>query len=264
MRMQVLVTTMNLKNPEDLLCSLNLSTPFVIGNQSDNNIIETYSFRGNQGLIVSRKEKGVGKNRNVTLNYAEEDICILSDDDMRFVDNYPDIVKEAFEQFPKADVLIFNLDNAGKERRQNTKAKKLNRFNYMNYGAARMAFKRKVVSYFGITFNTNFGGGTQHCAGEDVLFIGECIKKGLKVYAIPATIATLLDNRQSTWFEGYNEKYFFDKGVFLSIADNMLAKLFALYLTLRHREYRSEELSILQVYRQICSGIRYINKKEYL
>lgn len=38
----------------------------------------------------------------------------------------------------------------------------------------------------------------------------------MKVLCVPDAIATLVDTRPSTWFRGYNEKYFFDRGVLLA------------------------------------------------
>ena len=108
-----------------------------------------------------------------------------------------------------------------------------------------------------IYFNLNFGGGTTYSAGEDVLFVRDCLRKKCKIYAVPDTLASLNDERDSSWFKGYNEKYFFDKGVFLKIAHPKLCSLFALYLVIKHKEYRSERNSnIRQIYRLIKKGIR--------
>ena len=266
MSIQVLITTMQLalENTEELLKRLNISSDFIIGNQTDIDSSAEIVYGKHKGIVASRKERGVGNNRNITLKYATSDICMLSDDDMCFVDDYTGIVESVFRDLPDADAVVFNLGNAGKGRRENTKIIKLNRYNYMNYGAARMAFRRKAISYNGIFFNTNFGGGTTHSAGEDVLFIGDCIKKGLQVYAVPQTVAYLTDDRESTWFNGYTEKYLYDKGVFLAVADSKMAKLMALYLAIRHREYRTRGKSVWKVYTDICRGIDYITKREFL
>ena len=97
----------------------------------------------------------------------------------------------------------------------------------------------------------------KYSAGEDVLFVRDCLRKKCKIYAVPDTLASLNDERDSSWFKGYNEKYFFDKGVFLKIAHPKLCSLFALYLVIKHKEYRSERNSnIRKIYRLIKKGIR--------
>lgn len=81
----------------------------------------------------------------------------------------------------------------------------------MRFGAARIAIKRKSISKNNILFHQEFGGGTLHCHGEDTIFLRDCLKAGLKVIAIPEYIAELNDTRKSSWFSGYNRKYFFDQ-----------------------------------------------------
>ncbi len=260
---QVLAVTMNLTNPEDLCRSLNIKSSFVIGNQTKEDKRIQYTFNGFDGIVISRNDVGVGNNRNETLKYATSDICLLADDDMSFHNNYCEIVKDVFEKKTDADVIIFNIDAGGETRRQNTREKKISYSNYMNYGAARIAFRRKAISYNSITFNTNFGGGTIHSAGEDVLFISDCLKKGLKIIAVPVSIASLKENRESTWFKGYNDKYLFDKGVFLAVAHRRLSFIFALYLVVRHKEYR-ENSSLKHALFEICKGIDYIRRRKYL
>ena len=41
-------------------------------------------------------------------------------------------------------------------------------------------------------------------------FVSDCIKKGLKVYASEEEI--VVDQINSTWFTGYDDQYFKDKG----------------------------------------------------
>ena len=45
---------------------------------------------------LNMAERGVGKNRNAVLQNATADICVFADDDMTFVDGYPQIVERAF------------------------------------------------------------------------------------------------------------------------------------------------------------------------
>ena len=263
MKIEVLVSTMHQKNT-DLINKMNLKTDAIIINQTDNTDYNEISLNEYKVRMFSFNERGVGLSRNSALMRSEADICILADDDMVFCDGYEDTVKKAFSENPEADVIIFNLieDNESLNRRNDT-IKKISILNYMNYGAARIAFKRKAVTYNGITFNLNFGGGTTHQCGEDTLFLRDCLKKGLKVIAMPQAIAHLKDERDSTWFKGYNEKYFFDKGIVLALAHPLLAKPFSLYLTLRHNEYTENGMSKKEVYKVICNGIKFVKNKDY-
>ena len=264
---ETLVVTMDLNNPTELLEKMNIQSDFVIGNQSNSNESEHVRYKSYEGVVLTREEKGVGLNRNTVLSNAKKSICVLADDDMIFRDGYVDTVVSWFDKNKKADILIFNLGD-DKElnyqgERKNKRVTRINSLNYMNYGAARIVMRRKAVSYHGLFFNTNFGGGTQHLCGEDTLFLKECINHGLRIYAVPDYIASITKTRESTWFKGYTKEYFFDKGVFLSLASPKMAFPLGLYLVIRHKEYTSSGLSRYEIMNAIRSGIRYIRKKAW-
>lgn len=262
-KIEVLVSTMRQK--ELLLhAQMNLQTDTIIINQTNGFDYQEIPWRDHLIRYYSFAEKGVGLSRNTALMRAKADICVLADDDMVFLDHYEKMVLDAFEQHQDADVIVFNLISKSEDAgRQNAKTVKLNLLNYMNYGAARIAFRRKAVTYRGISFNLNFGGGTQHQCGEDTLFLRDCLKAGLKLIAVPIAIAELHDLRPSTWFKGYSKEYFFDKGVVLALAHSVMAVPFCFYLALRHKEYANEHMSRKQVICHMLRGIRHIKHRHY-
>lgn len=259
MSVQVLVATMNQKD-HSLLTKMNIQSDVIVGNQCDSDGIEVFEFNGHTAEYLNFNEKGVGLNRNNALMRASADYCLFADDDMFFYDGYSQIVEDLFAKNPMADILILNIDEKGKsDRRKSEKVKKVHLFNYMNYGAARIAIRRKSVSYAGVAYNLNFGGGTQHSCGEDTLFLHDCLKSKLKMYTVPVAVACLEDNRESSWFKGYTEKYFFDKGVLLQIAHPNLSKLFAVYFVIRHKEYTlNNGMTKKRVLKNIKKGIAFV------
>lgn len=237
MDIQVLVATMN-QTDYSLLDKMNIKTSAIVCNQCDRN--ETDEFmRG--GVIIkwlSFCERGVGLNRNNTLMRATGDICLFADDDMIYVDEYADIVTKAFEQIPDADVIVFNLIEKSPTRYVIPKISRVNRLNYLRYGTARVAVKLSSVKINGIYFNQCFGGGTEHCHGEDNLFLTACLDKGLRIYAYPAFIAELSEERASTWNTGDNEKYLRDQGILYRQISRRYWKLLCLQDAVRHcRKY---------------------------
>lgn len=262
MRIEVLVSTMHQKDMH-LVEAMRLRTDTIVINQTDVFNYEEVKADWGRVRFFSFVERGVGLSRNSALMRSDADICVLADDDMVFHDGYEETVRNAFERYPEADVIIFNLnEGSSMNGRENQIASKVGLLNYMNYGAARVAFRRKAVTYKGISFNLNFGGGTQHQCGEDTLFLRDCLKKGLRMIAVPESLAVLEDNRPSTWFKGYTDKYLFDKGIVLKLAHPLLAELFGLYLTLRHPEY-AQGRSRLAVFQWMWKGMRYVAKEGY-
>jgi len=260
MTVEVLVATMN-QTDYSLLEKMNISTDAIVGNQCDRNSVEKTSFNGYNIKYYSFEERGVGLNRNNTLMRSKADICVFADDDMVFYDDYEKIITRAFTKLPDADVLCLNIDDEPKIRPVNTKTFRVRWYNYGRYGAARIAIRRKSVIQNGIFFNLSFGGGTEYSQGEDTLFLFECLQKGLHVYAVPVTIAKLIECRESTWFQGYTEKFFFDKGVYYGCLHFCFSWLLGLRYCLKYRKRYKDNFSWWHAYSQFLKGMRSVTHR---
>ena len=202
------------------------------------------------------REKGVGLNRNNALMRSNADICILSDDDVIYYDNYKEIVLGAFSNNPLADVIVFNVDSDENKRYEIKRKEKVNELTCGRFGAVRIAFRRNSVLKYGIAFNLLFGGGTHFSAGEDTAFLINCVKNKLKVIGVPQKILKLDPNSQSSWFEGYNKKFFFDTGFTYRHHYGKKAHLLALILLIRHRKNFLRDISMKCAMKEIKNGIR--------
>ncbi len=259
---EVLAVTMH-QSDNSLISTMNIQTNAIISNQCETTEINKYYLNEKNVIFINTATRGVGVNRNIGLLYSSADICILADDDMRFYDDYKSIVIDSFNKYCKADVIIFNIEENPITRPIIKHVTKVNLLNYRRYGAARIAFKRKSVSYNGIFFNTNFGGGTSHSSGEDSLFLRDCLRKGLKIIAVPITIAKLQDvGRSSTWFCGFTEKYFFDKGVFYALAHKHTALFWCFQYCLRNKA-EILECGFSNALTQMMRGIKYITNRKW-
>lgn len=259
MRIQVLVATMK-QQDHSLLEKMNIQTDAIVGNQCERNEVEHFRFKGHDIAWYSFAERGVGLNRNNVLMRADADIVLFADDDMVYVDSYFEIVKKAFEELPDADVIVFDLKYPHGGRRPITKIQRLNKKNCMKFGAARFGVRLSRIHLNGISFNLCFGGGTKYSSGEDTLFLNDCLDKDLRIYAYPAVIAHLQDERESTWFHGYNDKFFFDKGVLYYLLNRKLGGLFAGYHCIKHcKKYRT--YGCFNAWKQMYRGFQYAKTK---
>ena len=263
MKVQVLVATMN-QTDHALAGKMNLQTEAIIANQCDRFGMEEYDHNGHKIKMYNFAERGVGLNRNNALMRSDADICLIADDDMVFYDGYEQTIIDAFNKYPKADFLVLNIDESGAtDRRKNTKVSKVGLKNYLNYGAARFAFRREAITKHGIYFNLHFGGGTEHSCGEDSLFLRQCLLKKLKILSVPVTVAKLVEERESSWFKGYTEKYFYDEGYFLGTAHPRIGGLFARYLVLRHKDYlTNSSFTRKQILKMLKKGIKDSKKRD--
>lgn len=250
MNIQVLVASMN-QEGYSLLEKMNIKSDAIIGNQCGKNSIEEFNWKNYKIKYLNFAEKGVGLNRNNALMRATGEYCLFADDDMVYEDDYVEKVEKAFQNLKDADVIIFNLKEENPTRFIIKKITKVNYFNYLRYGTARIAVKLESIRENGIFFNQCFGGGAKYCHGEDNLFLTDCLKKELKIYAVPEYIATLTEERDSSWNHGYDEKYLKDQGRLYYAISKKYWKLLCLQDIIRRRkEYKT---TIVNAYKKMIS-----------
>lgn len=236
MRIQVLTAAMH-QTDHSLVEKMNIKTDAIIANQCDVNSIEQFSVGKQNITYLNFAERGVGLNRNNALMRANADICLFADDDMVYENDYVQTIEKAYAEFPDADVIIFNLIEKEAKRYIIEKPSRVGKLNFLRYGAARVSFKLSSVRANGIYFNQCFGGGTEHSHGEDSIFLSDCLKKGLRVYAYPAYIATLTEERPSTWESDDMEKYIKDQGVLYRQISKRWWKLLCLQDAFRRKSF---------------------------
>lgn len=259
MEVEVLAVTVNMKDSYKLLEEMNIQTNAIIGNQTSMVRYDKFIFRNQDIEILSFNERGVGLNRNNCLMRAKGDYCIIADDDLVFIDDYKEVINQTFKKYSDADIIIFNLIEEPQTRFITKKDFKVSWFNYMRFGAARIVIKRDSIIKNNIFFNLNFGGGTKYSAGEDTLFLNECLRKGLKIVAVTDRIATLTNDRKSSWFSGYNEKFFNDRGALYAALSPKLSKLICIQFLLRHKKLFIRDISLSKAYGYMKNGINEYN-----
>lgn len=227
---------------KDLAKRMKINSQALFVNQQDTVYYNEFHF--NKKLIreYSFNERGIGLSRNNALMRANGTICIMADDDLVYIENYEDIIETAFANNPKADMIIFNVrihSNDGTI----TKVKKPGKVHFLNslkYGTVSFAFKRESVYKNALSFSLLFGGGAKYSNGEDSLFLWECLRKGLNIYTVEDIIADVY-NYESSWFNGYNEKFFFDRGALFAALSKPFSLLLIYQFAIRkHSSYKDE------------------------
>lgn len=253
MKLQVLVAAVN-ENVEMLASKMNLESEAVIVNQCDHFACQEYLHRGRLIRCFSMAERGVGLSRNTALMRAEGEICLFSDEDIVFSPGYEKTVLEAFEANPDADIITFNFKvDPSRATYYNRSPKRIRWYNYGRYPTYAVAARLEALRRANVGFSLLFGGGARYSNGEDSLFLHDCLKKGLHLYADTAQIGEEV-YRESTWFKGYNAKFFKDRGVLYHYLYGALAGLFSLRFLLRLRDLG--ELSLAEAYVLMKQGIR--------
>ena len=212
MSMTLLVSALNV-NPEELIEKMAVKGNAVIVNQCDSDSKREIVKDEGKIVIIESPTRGVGVNRNLCIDNSFGDIVLFGDDDIVYDEDYVTKVEEEFKKHPEAEMIMFNLSVCDERRTYvNEGFKKLSRFNIGRFPAYSIAVRRDVLINKKIRFSELFGGGAKYSNGEDSLFLRDAFKSGISMYATETHIGSEIP-RSSTWFEGYTEKFFFDRGV---------------------------------------------------
>ena len=231
---------------------MNLHVPTVITNQcSKYQIIQEDNI-----VMVSTPTRGVGVNRNIGINLTDAEYAFIVDDDMVFYDNAIDILNQALEEHSDADVIIFGFDYVKDSkivRKRMQKSERVKLHNCLNYGICCALVKVASIRQKNISFTTLFGGGCLYGSGEDSLFYLECVRKKLKIYTYAESVG-MNQYRESTWFKGYNDKFFYDKGAWIACAFPKIKFLMICYFTMRFK--RRSELPSGTIVKRLSQGTK--------
>lgn len=195
----------------------------------------------------------------MALKNASGDICILCDDDEVLSDGYLSMIRTAYDMVPGADVIAFNINRIGTNEKEKlfTKPKRIGYFK--TYSSVHITFRRKRIAESEIVFDERFGTGSgMYACAEDAIFCMDCHKLGLAMYTYPGVLCDV-NCEQSTWFTGYNEKYFYDVGAYLAAVYPYLKSILKWYYPYRCRKITM--LKTFEIIGAINKGINGFKKK---
>ncbi len=255
MTLQLLVAAVD-KRPLELAEDMQIDSDAILVSQGDSYGYEELAYRGHRLRYFSMAERGVGLSRNHSLLRAQADISLFADEDIVYVPGYEEKVLDAFEAYPQADMLLFNVQAApGRETYRTEAFGRVRWYNCGRYPTYSFAARTARLHQKNITFSLLFGGGARYSAGEDSLFLSECLKKGLKVYRVPIHIGRERE-RESTWFSGYNFKFFYDRGALYRYLYGRLDGAMALRFLLAHRKVMCRDIPWRKAFGIMRQGMR--------
>lgn len=256
MKVQILVSTMNLNDAHLLYDKMNIKSDSIIINQCEQEGKKRYDIKGKILEVNSYKEKGLSKSRNRALENANAEICVISDDDVKFIDYADKIISKAFEQNPNYDIIAFQVEGIDQVfKKYPLKAKTIGYISSMKIASVEIAFRLSSIREKEIKFNELFGSGAKYNMGEENIFLYECLRRGLKIKYVPTKIADLYVG-DSSWFKGYTDKYFIDKGAaFTAMSKKCSLFLIIQFVIRKYLLYKSEK-SLLDALMLMIKGRR--------
>lgn len=262
MTIEVLISTMNIENNieyKKLINKMKIKSNSITINQCPNmqKLIDDNLSGPNK--LMSFKDKGLSKSRNLAIKNASSDICVLADDDVDYYENYEKIINDAYKKYPDADIIAFYVNSLNKDRP--ITAQKEGRIHFLKslkISSIQITFKRNSIKEANISFDEHFGAGSGiFMSGEENIFLTDCLKKNLKIYYVNKTIANV-SNEDSTWFKGFTEEYFETIGACYYRMSKFLHHILYAQYAIRKYKYYKNNVSLINAFKRM-----YIGKKKY-
>ena len=208
----VLISCMN--QTKEIVNHTNVQSDVVVINQCNIDDVEEWCFRNKYDeqcyvKFISTTERGLSRSRNMAIRNCQSEICLVCDDDEVLADDYPEMIREGYSQYPDAGVIAFAINDG--LHTFPSKAQKLGFKTILRSNSQQITFKREIINQKGISFDTKMGSGTGNGGGEEIKFLLDCRRNALKMYYHPNCITTVHQN-ESQWFHGYTDSYFVNFG----------------------------------------------------
>lgn len=261
MEVQAIIATMY-QNDLAFIKKMNVKENYVVVNQTNFAEYTKLSYNNNDSniYVISNEDRGLSKSRNIAIKYSNADICLVCDDDIVFVDDYETKIISMYNQLKDADVIIYDYSTSSKTRyckKLSESVKMLRMIDLLKVSSVRISFKRDSIIKNNIKFDELFGAGSVFSSGEENLFLKECYKKGLKIYYYPEIICDV-DFEESSWFTGFNDKYFQSKGALSYVFWGRVYHLYNLYFVVSKFNLYKKEINFLSALHNM-----YIGRKMY-
>lgn len=190
MTLQILISTIDsgIEKIKDILLPARSDVTYIVSHQYQSEEFKYIpEILNREDVLVSQiSGKGLSKSRNHAISIATSDICLISDDDVRYTNEYLDTIIHVFQE-KKPDVALFKIKtNDGESEYKNYPEHEYQiGLDNMHWPSSiEIAFNTSTVMGT-IYFDERFGLGSSLAGGEEYFFIRDSIEKGLKVHFFP-------------------------------------------------------------------------------
>ena len=263
MNLEVLISCMNQQDMR-IAEQTGIQTDALIVNQrpqaelTDDVSLDCNALEVQNGLrgtirMIRTNTRGLSKSRNLAIQHAVGDVCLLCDDDEQLDSSYEDTILKAYEALPDADIICFRISN--QPSRLTQKTQQLTKWTAMRIASWQITFRRESIVKSVIRFDEDMGAGTGNGGGEEVKFLRDCIESGLKAYYVPKSIGTVAQT-DSTWFQGFDRDFFYKRGITNRYMLGLpVSILYAAYYTMVKKDLYKEYVTPWQSFKYTLDGI---------
>ena len=217
--LEILVSTMN-RNSLDFLIPMFPFCHFsdfsiLIVNQTEENKLLVSDFPSIR--VINSFEKGLSKSRNLALKNTIGKIVLIADDDVIYMNDFDTKIIQAYNQYDNKAVISFCIEKPNgllfKKYSPNAK-KNLSLMELFNVLSIEISLNKLILDKLGITFDENFGLGSEFQMGEEAVFLSDIKNKNQQIAFVPSIIV-IHSEISSTEKIDFSKRYYV-QGAFLT------------------------------------------------
>jgi glycosyltransferase involved in cell wall biosynthesis len=203
--------------------------------------------------LTEKGEKGLAKSRNMAIESASNDICLISDDDLEYLESIEDNILNKFKEYQDADIITFCIktpDNKPYKKYKDNIFWHTKR-TIMSVSSVEIAFRLDSINRVNLRFDENFGLGSQFPTGEEIIFLSDALDNGLKILYVPIDI--VIHPIESSGKNYHNINLIEAKGAMFYRLFGILGYVASGLFTLK--KYKESPFSLIKFYQIMINGI---------
>ncbi|OCH18770.1 hypothetical protein A6E04_01705 [Aliivibrio logei] len=204
--------------------------------------------------MISNTLRGSSNSRNMALKNATGDICIIADDDVSYLGNYEEIIQDAYERYPDADLITFQIQTpegtpfkTGYIKNEITHTD----MSILKCASIEITFKRKAIIDKGLKLDLEFGLGSKYRVHDEIIFLKDALDAGLKCIYIPVPIVVHPAESSGTDF---NEALLSSKGAAFYRLFGLKGLLFDVAFSIKKYNVYKSKFSFLGCLKLMING----------
>jgi glycosyltransferase involved in cell wall biosynthesis len=211
--------------------------------------------------IINSFEKGLSLSRNIAIKNAKKEICLFTDDDVKYVRSFEEIILSSFNKHKKADVITFQMiDDKGKLFKNYPDIVEHDKKSVNTVNSVVIAFKRQRLIDKNVLFNCHFGLGSTFQTADEYIFLRNALKATCNILFEPQII--LSHSFYSSGKAVGSDKVLYARSAVFYKYSGVLS-----YLRLcKHLFliYKSKDIGFKEVFKKYYIGLKGINKYRQL
>lgn len=228
----------------------NVNSRVLLVNQSDYNGDQVKDDR----RMISCLDRGSSRSRNLALDKAKGEICLIADDDVTYPPSVESTIVDAFLQNKDVDIITFQiatpegqLFNPGYP----TLPLRHGRRSILRCASIEIAFRLDSVRDAGLSFDERFGLGSRFRVHDEVIFLKDALDAGLCAKYLPVPIVFHPAESSGTDF---TEELLFSKGAAFYRMFGHLAFIMNVFFIVRKRIGLRERMNLVHALLVMLKG----------